>query len=155
AGTTGTTYFDIFADAPMAAVVVVEADELCRLITEAVATALQKETARDEWIDARSSGLGRRTFLRLAREGAFPVSKVGKRYVARRSDIAAYLDRQRVTDASANGAQGATAHCRTDAPQAPDDDGTRPRAGGRKGDAALDAPKTDANRDDPVARALA
>lgn len=50
----------------------------------------------DEWVDARSSGLGRRLFLRLAREGAFPVSKRGKAYVARRSDVDAYLERQRV-----------------------------------------------------------
>ncbi|HVW29486.1 MAG TPA: helix-turn-helix domain-containing protein [Polyangiaceae bacterium] len=84
----------------MTTLVVVDAEELRRLIREAVADALPNSDGRDEWVDARTSGLGRRTFLRLAREGAFPVSKVGKRYVTRRRDLAAYLETQRVGDAA-------------------------------------------------------
>ena len=77
-------------------VVVVEVDELRRLIVEAVRFAGSERPAADEWVDARTSGLGRRRFLRLAREGAFPVSKRGRAYVARRADVDAYLERQRL-----------------------------------------------------------
>lgn len=76
--------------------VVIDIDELQRLIVDAVRTATSGRSASDDWLDARSSGLGRRLFLRLAREGAFPVSKRGKTYVARRADVDAYLERQRI-----------------------------------------------------------
>jgi hypothetical protein len=77
-------------------VVVVDVDELRRIIVEAVRSAASERPAPDEWVDARTSGLGRRRFLRLAREGAFPVSRRGRAYIARRSDVDAYLERQRV-----------------------------------------------------------
>lgn len=77
-------------------VVVVERDELERLIDAAVRSAMSSKASGDEWVDARSSGLGWRLFLRLARQGAFPVSKRGKAYVARRADIDAYIESQRV-----------------------------------------------------------
>ena len=76
--------------------VVVDIDELQRLITDAVRAASPARSVADEWVDARTSGLGRRTFLRLAREGAFPASKRGKTYVARRADVDAYVERQRI-----------------------------------------------------------
>lgn len=81
-------------------VIVVERDELLRLIAEAVRSASELQSTRAEWVDARSSGLGRRLFLRLARQGAFPVSKRGKAYVARRADVDAYLEQQRVRPSS-------------------------------------------------------
>lgn len=72
-------------------------DELRGLLAEAVRGA---HTVRaDEWVDARSSGLGRRLFLRLGREGAFPIFKRGRSYVAKRSDVDAYIERQRVPPA--------------------------------------------------------
>jgi hypothetical protein len=77
-------------------VIVVERDELVRLLADAVRSAIASHASRDEWVDARTSGLGRRLFLRLAHQGAFPVSKRGKTYVARRSDVDVYLERQRV-----------------------------------------------------------
>jgi hypothetical protein len=80
-------------------VVIIERDELLRLIADAIRSAGAASPTGDEWVDARSSGLGRRLFLRLAREGAFPVSKRGKAYVARRADVDAYLERQRVRPA--------------------------------------------------------
>jgi hypothetical protein len=76
--------------------VVVDIDELQRLIIDAVRTATSERRGSDDWVDGRSSGLGRRLFLRLAREGAFPVSKRGKTYVARRIDVDACLERQRI-----------------------------------------------------------
>jgi hypothetical protein len=118
--------------------VVVDAEELRRLIREAVAAALPTVVARDEWVDAHSSGLGRRTFLRLARERAFPVSKVGKRYVARRTDVASYLEQQRVQERS------------RDRPVAP-------RASHRelRAHRPIDTDASSIEGDDPVARALA
>jgi hypothetical protein len=76
--------------------VVVDLDDLQRMIVDAVRLATSERAGVDEWVDARSSGLGRRTFLRLVREGAFPTSKRGKTYVARRTDVDAYIERQRV-----------------------------------------------------------
>jgi len=77
-------------------IVVIEAAELQRLIREAVESARPRESMTDEWVDARTSPLGRRAFLKLAREGAFPASLVGNKYMARRSDVDAYLERQRI-----------------------------------------------------------
>ena len=122
----------------MTVLVVVEAEELRRLIREAVAAALPAAVARDEWVDAHSSGLGRRTFLRLAREGAFPVSKVGKRYVARRADVASYLEQQRVQERP------------REVPVAP-----RPCHGQLRTRRAIDTDTSSIESDDPVARALA
>jgi hypothetical protein len=68
-------------------VVVVALEELRDLIADAVRSASAPQAAPDVWVDAHSSGLGRRHFLRLAREGAFPIYKRGKTYVARRGDV--------------------------------------------------------------------
>jgi hypothetical protein len=76
-------------------IVVIELGELQEMIADAVRAA-SCQPVRDEWVDARTSGLGRRTFLRLVREGAFPASKRGKSHVARRADVDAYLERQRI-----------------------------------------------------------
>ena len=75
-------------------IVEVAVDELRSLLQEAVRSASGAKT--DEWVDARSSGLGRRLFRRLAGEGAFPIFKRGRSYVAKRSDLDAYIERQRV-----------------------------------------------------------
>jgi hypothetical protein len=77
-------------------IVVVEVDELRHLICDAVKSAVGRLGANDEWVDGRTSPLGRRAFLELAREGAFPASRVGNKLVARRSDVDAYIVRQRI-----------------------------------------------------------
>lgn len=77
-------------------VVIVEREELERLIVDAVRAAVASRGSGDEWVDAKTSGLGRRLFLRLARQGAFPVCKRGRAYVARRADVDAYLECQRI-----------------------------------------------------------
>jgi hypothetical protein len=77
-------------------VVVVPLEELRALIADAVRRSAAPQAARDIWVDAHTLGLGRRRFLRLAREGAFPTYKRGKAYVARRGDVDAYIERQRV-----------------------------------------------------------
>jgi len=76
-------------------VVVVTPEELRDLIADAVRAATPNGK-HDEWVDARSSGLGRRLFQRLAREGALPTFKRGRSYVAKRSDVDAYIESQRV-----------------------------------------------------------
>ena len=70
-------------------------DELRELIAEAVRTAAP-QAKYEEWVDGRTSGLGRRLFLRLAHEGAFPIFKRGRSYVARRADVDAHIERHRV-----------------------------------------------------------
>lgn len=110
--------------------VVVEVDELQRLIREAVEACHVSAQRGDDWVDARTSPLGRRMFLKLARQGAFPVSMMGNKYVARRRDIEAYLDAQRV--------RGTT--------QQPTVSGQPPVTQSRV---------QDESADDPIARALA
>jgi hypothetical protein len=78
-----------------ARIVIVAPDELRELIVDAV-RAVAATATQDEWVDARSSGLGRRLFLRLAREGAFPIFKRGRSFVAKRSDVDAHIERQRI-----------------------------------------------------------
>lgn len=115
-------------------VVVVELDELVRALEIAVGSALAAHASRDEWVDARTSGLGRRLFLRLAREGAFPVSKRGNAYVARCSDVDAYLERQRVqpeAPSSKPAVAPSTPSQPSDPPVANDDPIARALAAGR------------------------
>lgn len=75
--------------------VLIELGELIRAMKEAIKEA-RAEREADDWVDANSAPFGKRTFQRLARERAFPVSRVGKKHVARRSDIERYLETQRV-----------------------------------------------------------
>jgi hypothetical protein len=75
--------------------VVVDPEALRELIQDAVNSAMAGHAGPSEWIDARSAPMGARAFQRLAREGAFPASKPGKRWQARRSDVDAYMDRHR------------------------------------------------------------
>lgn len=75
-------------------IVVVALDELRSLLEAAVRSTPGAKV--NEWVDARTSGLGRRLFLRLGHEGAFPIFKRGRSYVAKRSDVDAYIERQRV-----------------------------------------------------------
>ena len=78
-----------------ARIVVIELEELRALLADTV-RGVVPPAPREECIDARSSGLGRRHFLRLGREGAFPIFKRGRSYVAKRSDVDAYIEKQRV-----------------------------------------------------------
>lgn len=70
--------------------------ELRRLIREEFAEAREKSGNGEELVDAAASGLPRRLFRRLVREGTLPASRVGRKYVARRSDVDAYLASQQV-----------------------------------------------------------
>lgn len=54
----------------MTKLVVVDSLELQLLVETAVRRAVSR--GHDDWVDAKTSGLGRRTFLRLGREGGVP-----------------------------------------------------------------------------------
>ena len=49
----------------------------------------------DSFVDQRSGAIDREVFLRLAREGAFPSTKIGKRVLARWGDVKAALQARR------------------------------------------------------------
>jgi hypothetical protein len=76
--------------------VVLDIEDVKAVIAEIVRDAVGRKVTGDDWVDAKTSPLGRRAFHRLARANAFPVSKIGRKLVARRSDIDAYLEAQRV-----------------------------------------------------------
>jgi hypothetical protein len=76
--------------------VVLDIEAVKAVIAEAVRDAVARNGAGDDWVDAKTSPLGKRAFHRLARANAFPVSKIGRKLVARRSDVEAYLEAQRV-----------------------------------------------------------
>ena len=79
------------------ALVLVDADELRRLIEDAVRAAVGQLASTDDWVDARTSGLGRGLFRRLVRDGTLPTHKRGKAFVVRRSEVDAYILSQRIS----------------------------------------------------------
>ncbi|UQA61829.1 hypothetical protein [Polyangium aurulentum] len=78
-------------------------------IVRNAATGNAANDTSERYYDARSSPMGRRAFLRLAREQAFPTFKAGKRLVARRADVHAWIEAQ----------EGARARAPRKAPEAP------------------------------------
>ncbi|UQA61783.1 hypothetical protein [Polyangium aurulentum] len=64
-----------------------------RIVRDAVPGNAANDTS-ERYYDARTSPMGRRAFLRLAREKAFPTFKAGKRLVARRADVHAWIEAQ-------------------------------------------------------------
>ena len=72
-------------------------------IVDAVAERLRSQSLAPEspWLDAKTSQLGVRAFRAAARAGEFETFKVGRKYLARRSDVDGFVERQRV-DIEAN-----------------------------------------------------
>jgi hypothetical protein len=58
--------------------------------------AFREDLTGPEFVDKHSSGLGPSVFLAAARAGEFDTFRVGKRFVARASDVRAYIERQLV-----------------------------------------------------------
>lgn len=106
-------------DNPTEATMVAALLPLARLLAPFVAAELAAN-AGDTWIDQRTSPLGRRAHRELAKSGAFPASKVGRYWRARRADVDAYIEAQRT---------GASLDARPandcDAPDEDDDPGVR------------------------------
>lgn len=61
------------------------------LLTEA---SLAERGAANDWIDQRTSPLGRRRHLELARSGVLPSRKHGSKVLVRRDDLNAYIERE-------------------------------------------------------------
>lgn len=61
------------------------------LLTEA---ALAERGAANDWVDQRSSPLGRRRHLELARSGVLPSRKHGSKVLVRRDDLNDYIERE-------------------------------------------------------------
>jgi excisionase family DNA binding protein len=60
-------------------------------VIRAAATSADGENMGPAYYDAKTAPMGRTTFLRLAREGAFPARKVGRKVLARKSDVDAWI----------------------------------------------------------------
>lgn len=65
-----------------------------RLLAPLVAAELAS-AAGEDWIDQETSPLGRRKHRELAKRGAFPAHKDGRRWRARRADVDAFIEAQR------------------------------------------------------------
>ena len=68
------------------------ASALIEAIADQVAARLPAPSAQPEYVDQRTSSIDCRTYVKAARNGAFPASKVGRLYIARRADVAAWLE---------------------------------------------------------------
>ncbi len=66
------------------------------IVTLAIETATKHGQKNDgpRYYDAKDAPMGKTAFLRLAKDGAFPSFKVGKRIRALASDVHAYMERQ-------------------------------------------------------------
>jgi hypothetical protein len=70
------------------------ADKLAEEIAEAVVARLRAAlptTTAPEYVDQGTCGFDARTFMRAARAGEFPAAKKGRRWIARKADIDAWL----------------------------------------------------------------
>lgn len=71
-------------------------------IDELVEAKLAKSAAGGEWVDQKTSPLGRKKHLRLARQGKFPSKKEGRQVLVRRDDLNAYLERHGIARGTRN-----------------------------------------------------
>lgn len=77
-------------------------------IREAVEGNLGQD-ASGAYYDAKSAPMGPTSFLRLAREGAFPACKVGRRVLARKADVDAWLEARASEQSARRGARETSA----------------------------------------------
>lgn len=83
--------------------VVMDVGELEKLLEAAVARALSKRSPGEaDWLDVHGAGalgIGPRKFRALLRCGAVPGSRVGRKLVAKRADLEAWVQAQPVARA--------------------------------------------------------
>lgn len=79
-------------------------DSLLDELADRVAARLAAPKASD-FVDQQTVGFDAKTYVRAARAGAFPASKVGRRWVARRVDVEKWLDGQRARPDQAPGSR--------------------------------------------------
>ena len=67
-------------------------------VLEALAALAAESPTGDppEYVDAAAMGLDVNTFRKAAKAGEFDVFLVGRKWVARRADVRAYIERQRI-----------------------------------------------------------
>ncbi len=69
-----------------------------RVIADAITDLVEAQVARgvvaSEWVDQDSSPLGRRRHLKLVREGVLKGVREGRKVLARRRDVDAYLEKR-------------------------------------------------------------
>ena len=76
-------------------------EDALRPLAKALVSVMRDELAKHakgsegpRYYDAKNAPMGKTAFLRLAKEGAFPSCKVGKRIRALASDVHAYMEAQ-------------------------------------------------------------
>lgn len=68
-----------------------DAADLLRQLARLVAREVVAELTADDWVDQTASPLGNRRHVRLLKSGTIPGRQLGRRWLARRADIDAYL----------------------------------------------------------------
>jgi excisionase family DNA binding protein len=66
-------------------------------ISEMIEATIARGVAANEWVDQKSSPLGKNRHLALARTGKIPSKKVGQLVLIRRDDLNAYLEREGIS----------------------------------------------------------
>lgn len=72
--------------------------ELADLVAERLADRIAAPRA-SEFVDQSTCGFDARTYVRAARAGEFPASKVGRRWIAKRADVGAWLESKQPSSA--------------------------------------------------------
>lgn len=68
---------------------------LAPVIADRVVERIQHKIEHADLVDQKTCGFDAATYVRCARAGEFPAAKVGRRWIARRSDLNAWLDAKR------------------------------------------------------------
>lgn len=61
-------------------------------VQDLVTAALEEGLSESEWVDQRSSPIGKRKHLELVREGKLVARKIGTRVLVRRDDLNRYIE---------------------------------------------------------------
>lgn len=67
---------------------------LADAVVELIEATIEQGSAANEWLDQKTSPLGREKHLRLVQQGKLPARKLGKRVLVRKADLDAYLERE-------------------------------------------------------------
>lgn len=65
-------------------------------LVDEIVNAIESQTTASEWVDQKSSPLGRRRHCELVRSGKLPGKKDGGRVLVRRAHLEAYLEKKTV-----------------------------------------------------------
>lgn len=68
---------------------------LADAVAERVANKMPQGHTLSEYVDQGTCGFDAKTFVRAARAQAFPASKIGRRWIAKRADVAFWIESRR------------------------------------------------------------